>query len=898
MRADLHAEITARLLRDYGFKTRREWLREGKCPECGQKELYAKIDSPWMLWCGRKNNCGAEIHVKDLYRDLFEAWSDRYPVCESLPNAAADAYLMHARGFPLTRLAGSYTQEWYQDRERGIGTATVRFGLPGGGWWERLIDRPDRFGKMKARFAPGKSVHGHWWGLADSPATPEELWLTEGIFDTIALELAGVPSRALLSCNNYPEQALAALAKACADTASPRPVLVWALDDGTAGKQYMHKWHQRAKQAGWKSRAAYTPDKGLLKQDWNELYLRGRLDAAALDTARYHGDLLLAPSAIAKALLIYKRTARAMFHFGFGDRLYWFEYKDDKYQKAREALESKADSADLTEDEKRDRALEQSGSVQMIANCYPQALYYQSNQLTDESWYYYRITSPEMARPRNATFTAAQLSSASEFKKRVMHVAQGCIYTGSTHQLDRVFQDGTKRIKLVDTIDYVGYSREHGCYVLGDVAVKDGVVYRVNEEDYFEFDKRLSLKSLSQSVALSINCNSDDYRAEWLDMVWECFGAKGIVALAFWVGSLFAEQIRAAQKSYPFLEIIGEAGSGKSTLVEFLWKLVGRCDYEGFDPSKSTMAARARNFAQVSNLPVALIEADRDTDTAKQKAFDWTELKTAYNGRSVRATGVKNSGNETREPPFRGAVVIAQNAEVNANDAILQRIVHLSFDKSGHTARTGALAKQLERMPVENVSGFILRVLAKEPRAMEIMEAEAGAYAEQLLRSAEIQSVRIAKNHGQMMALVDVLRDVLGVSEQMWCAAHAELYQMAVARQRAINADHPYVQTFWEYFDQLNGIGEHRLDHSRSPEYIAINLVEFEVRLSRAGLKVPGGDMTELKKYLRGSRRRKFHDVKAVNSEITHTTRKCWVFQAADSKPAHPQQIPPMEGLE
>ncbi|MCP5751357.1 ATP-binding protein, partial [Klebsiella pneumoniae] len=74
----------------------------------------------------------------------------------------------------------------------------------------------------------------------------------------------------------------------------------------------------------------------------------------------------------------------------------------------------------------------------------------------------------------------------------------------------------------------------------------------------------------------------------WGGDLWRAFGAKGYIALAFWLGALFAEQIRAVQKSYPFLEVVGEPGSGKSTLLEFLWRLSGRPDYEGFDPSKST----------------------------------------------------------------------------------------------------------------------------------------------------------------------------------------------------------------------------------------------------------------------------------------------------------------------
>lgn len=61
------------------------------------------------------------------------------------------------------------------------------------------------------------------------------------------------------------------------------------------------------------------------------------------------------------------------------------------------------------------------------------------------------------------------------------------------------------------------------------------------------------------------------------------------------------------------------------------------------------------------------------------RKFDFDELKALYNGRSPRAIGLKTSGTETYEPPFRGSIVISQNATVNANDAVLQRIIHLHF---------------------------------------------------------------------------------------------------------------------------------------------------------------------------------------------------------------------------
>ena len=214
------------------------------------------------------------------------------------------------------------------------------------------------------------------------------------------------------------------------------------------------------------------------------------------------------------------------------------------------------------------------------------------------------------------------------------------MFTGTTQQLHAFIEEQTDALKTVQTIDFTGYTREHGAYIYGDVAVREGKVFKLNEEDFFDMD-RLSIKTLSQSVILNLNTDLEKFDTEWLDIIWQCFGAKGLVALAFWFGSLFAEQIRQHQKSYPFMEIIGEPGAGKSTLIEFLWKMCGRIDYEGFDPTKGTPVARARNFAQVGNLPVVLIESEREkTDGSQTKQYDWDELKTAYNGRSVRSTGV------------------------------------------------------------------------------------------------------------------------------------------------------------------------------------------------------------------------------------------------------------------
>jgi len=768
----------------------------------------------------------------------------------------------------------------------------VRFPLAPGVYWERIIDQAHRFGDRKATFYG--SYRGMWWQPPGASHAPEkEVWIVEGIFDAIALILRGIPAVAAMSCTNYPSLALQGLAEQCAAGGRTRPMLVWALDADKAGTQYAKQWLKRSRDDGWDATIALPKQSGSKKRDWNDLYQLDKLSAPEIEEYRYLGALVAAPSAAEKARLIYGRTSMSQFAFDFESRLYWFKVDLDALTREMDAVRQAHDQ--WPEDEIRDEAMLKAGVVTNIATCLPTVLYYQANAATDEAWYYFRVAFSHDSDPVKNTFTSSQVASAGEFKKRLLAVAPGAFYTGTNGQLDAYLKEQMHRIRSVQTIDYVGYSKEHECYVYGDVAVKNGKRHALNDEDFFDVG-RLSIKTIGGSAGLSINTELQKMRRDWLDLLWRAFGAKGIVALAFWLGSFFADQIRKGeainQKSFPFLEIVGEPGAGKSTLIEFLWKLCGRRDYEGFDPSKSSLAARARNFAQVANLPVVLIEGDRGEDGSKVKGFDWNELKTAYNGHATRARGVKNAGNETYEPPFRGTVVISQNAEVNASEPVLQRIVHLYFDRAGQNADTFAAARALEQMPVEDVSGFLLASILKEKDILGGFVARMQCHQDVLLRTPGVTTARLAKNHAQVMAMVDALDMVLPVRPEYRDAALRQLVTMTVERQQAIASDHPLVQEFWDLYEHIESADDDHavLNHARGNGLIAINLRHLEQVANERRLSLP--PLADLKRVLKTSRHRKFIDLRVVNSAINarfnsehlHLPKrpsavKCWVFE-------------------
>lgn len=899
MQHDLHQQIIANIERDYGLKRRGStpYMRGGKCTACGKKELYTNYEKPWVLRCGRQAKCGAEYHVKDIYSDLFDDWSNRFKQTPEAPNASADAYLQFSRGFMPSRIAGLYTQETYYSRELRLGTATVRFKLDKGGWWERLIDRPQRFGKMKARFAPGQSFAGRWW---QSPTTAarladtEELWITEGIFDALALEHHDTTAVSAMSSNQFPDESLRQLAK---DRAGNLPVLVWALDNEPGAREFIRKHVARAKKLGFTSRAALIPQPPSRKVDWNDLHLRAQACQDAEDgkrqwdadmaEARYQGDLLLAKSAKEKGLLIYHHDNRADFHLDYQGRLYWWEFDRTRHDKLlKEEAASKSVEPDELEEAHRARIELAAADCVPIANCYPQALYSQANEITDERWYFFRVEFPHDGADAKGTFTGSQLSSASEFKKRLLSMADGAQFTGSSYQLDRIMEIQLDRIKRVDAIDYMGYSKEHKAWLLGDVAVREGQLFRSNEEDFFEFGK-LRLKSLAKSIRLDIQPDNEGYRTDWMEWVWTCFRTHGVVALAFWTGSLYAEHIRSQFKSFPFLEATGEAGAGKTTLLTFLWKLLGRCDYEGFDPSKSSVAGRSRAMGQISGMPVVLLEADRSTpDKAHAKSFDWDELKDFFGGGTLRTRGVKNGGNDTYEPPFRGTIVISQNAAVDATEAILSRIVKLHFKRPTVTTESRHAADNLNALPVEAVSHYIVKACRAEAKFMETFAARVPVYEAALRERKELRMERVIKNHAQMLALVDCLALVAPLTAEMIAETKKELAAMAVQRQEAIHADHPAVAEFWEVYEYLeNTSGKRVVNHSRQADTIAINLNEFAAKAAQFGQKIE--DLKLLRDLLRNSQSHKFIASNvAVNSAIRDgdltrpNTVKCWTFRA------------------
>lgn len=821
-----------------------ERYKKGVCPSCGKKSLWVFADNPWKIQCDKANNCGYEISAREMYPDVFDNFSKRYAAeMETDNRAIAKAYLREARGFN-TALVNSFTQEVYRDYKTKATTPTVRFDMPDNGYWERLIENLESF-EDKAQFKPRYSYKGLAWQIPNLDVTKiKQLWIVEGIFDAIALLHHGISAISAMSANNFPDHTLKQIYQA-----NHKIELVIALDSDVVGRKSCLKFVEKANELGFCNvKVALTGN----DEDWNDQHLHDRFKPEDIEKYFYNGALLTAKTPIAKAQLMYERNSFNQFYLEFGNRTYWVKVDAEKLNQDKEVeeLEGKEDSKEVL-------SFKSACTVTQIANCTIDFLYAQQEIGTNEKFYFLNVRTDK--NQNKDAFNPKHLNSASEFKARIINTVTGATFTGKTEHLDKLYETKAGGLRDVNTVDFFGYANEVNAYIFKKFAVKNGQVFKINAEEYFELPKQTYIKSTFDMEKFE---PSMEYQNTWADDYFDVYGTKGVAVLAYWLGSLFVEQIRSKWGSYPFLELTGGANAGKSSLLRFLWKIIGRADYEGQNPNNGSKVGYLRTLAQVGNLPTVMIECE---------GFNLEDLKTLFDGGYLRTTGQKNMGNKTHMPKFRSALVLSQNERAiteGSRDnqlALLQRLIYVHFDTSRHTPARRQKAHRLETMDMSECSGFLLHALKHENEVLKKMDEVFAAYQDRIMAIPDMNVTRIGLTHGLMLSLLDALAMLIDIPDHLIVETRNYLCTIAAERQAELKQDHPSLEQFWDAFDFLESQG-YQVNHSRDENYIAINLNQFYGLCG--DLKQPLDDMKTIKKLLPNSIRYKYleHN-KNVNSK-------------------------------
>ncbi len=870
--ANRAGEIVRGLLADsrFQFKEKGRYLREGICPDCGKKELYVSKSQPWRIACGRENKCGTSWTAKELLPHLFENYIKRFPPTKENPKATADAYLMENRGFKLARCREWYDQEGHRLKDSGEFVPTIRFYLDPERtrYWERLIGKTKADGQ-KVHIGGRRKANGDvfksdaWTPPGQVLKEGENCFITEGIFHAIALEHTGRKVAAAISCSNFPSNFI---------EANKGKGVVWilALDGDNAGRNAMREHRLKLLEMKETVEVCLLSDG---KNDWDDLWKAGKLDDPFFEECFYQGLLFTAGGVGEKIWRICCRYPTRRHHvIEFHNALYSASV-DSKFSSELQESEIKLSSPE---------GFEKFGmhfTANLICNLVPQFLYVEKDEAVGDQRYVFNVKYRNGAPDQIICLEGTSVSGSDAFHKALLNNTTGGMFSGNNKDFATLAKRWfTPRSAEVKSIAYVGYEKQSKAWVFHDHAFQAGKKIKKNTNGYFELG-RLGVKPDMSSFEVH---TEGEFDPGWLPNYIKAFNFQGLAVLAFWLGSLFAQQIRLKHKSFPFLEFTGDAGAGKSTVLEFCWKLLGREDYEGFNVVNSTPAGQRREFGQISNFPVVLIESDRSGGKDKHATqFNFETLKELFNGRATGTLGVATRNNNTKAQRFMGTLVFSQNAEVDGEESILSRIVHCHADRKHHTTSTRETARWFERQTVGDVGGFLELALKNEKKILDTY-FRAFTPMEKALEEGDVTHQRIIKCHAQVAAFAHALQIIFpNFTDTMLQDFISYLGSRALDRQDRVKTDHPIVEKFWETFHYINsemGNGN-SLNFSQDKDLIAINLNNFRGMCVANNQEVT--DMTQLKRLLPTCKKYKFVEKnKSVWSKSLNKTFKCWIFKS------------------
>jgi len=890
MLIDLNPQIINALESEFDIKHSQSGihLREGRCPACGKKSVWTFVENPFFIRCDHQSKCGWESTAKEWFPDLYVNLNKKYPVTAKNPMATAEAYLSLMRGFDPELISGWYEQDKYWNPHGDKGTATVRFYLNTEKtvFWEKFIDPvkvKDEKGQTKTMVnrAIGPRT-GLWWQPPILEINEKDhVYLCEGVFDAIALNLNGLKAVAVMTSGAFPEKAIQA-------HRGKKITWVIALDNDTAGRKGAEKLAYRLRDIGERV-AGFLSSESESKLDWNDLHKNRRpnknpdqavnyLSKEDIKHYKYFGSLQLAKSYSEKAMLMHAETDNPYFIFHFKNNTYSFRYDESKYRVALVEAENRGMG---TDEENHDFAWGAASKLKNIATFSRRFLYFQQPDSGEEGQFFFNFGFANGAHAVQIALPGRTLTTAGEYTKSTFNLNPSAIYDGSSKDLLYENKEEMKTIpKIVKTLDYIGYDRVTNAYIYHDYAVENGRVIEVNKESFFQLRKSGIKTMVEMKQELNTELNTD-----WLADYKVAYGAGGMVALTCWFGGLFAEQMREHHRSFPFVSIIGEAGSGKSDLISFLWKIIGR-EAESFNPAIGSVAGRIRNMSQYANLPLIFNEVDNEqiSRDSKTKRFDWNEYKDLYEGQFGRFTGKKTQGNEVRKPKFKGYLFITQNIPVTASEAIMSRIIHLQFDRTHHSEAGKHASDRLLGLPIKEVSGFLLHANKMSKAILSLFDQQYPLHAAAIRAKGCVKLERIIHNHAQMMAFADCLALILPLSKADIDEIQSTFIAMSGERQLSLNADNPLVARFWDTFDYIDGgtdqAGERAslANHARYPDdEIWVNIPDFMRRCDNAGQ--PRIDEAELQRHLKGSHLYKFVETKVAYSRLDKRTMRMWVFK-------------------
>ena len=322
---------------------------------------------------------------------------------------------------------------------------------------------------------------------------------------------------------------------------------------------------------------------------------------------------------------------------------------------------------------------------------------------------------------------------------------------------------------------------------LGIVRMEEGIFYLPAFSELYKNSKELFINERKFRYTNYSNISLHDY----FSRICTVFGDNAKVALAFYVGSLFADVIRGHGIKIPILNLFGQPGTGKTelagTLMSFFLTDANSPNIESSVPSL------ADHVASVSNAMVHIDEYKNSIDEKKSQF-----LKDLWNG--VGRMRMNMDKDKKREQARVDSVLVLTGQEMPTVDfALFTRLIYLSCDKKNFSEEDKRNYDDLMKFRMMGATHITLEILKHREKVVASIGTawkKADSDLKFALKDEQLAVDRLRQNWSVVLASYLVLDDAID-----WPFSYDELLTLCsdgCKKQNGLCSTVDEVAGFWQ----------------------------------------------------------------------------------------------------
>lgn len=520
-------------------------------------------------------------------------------------------------------------------------------------------------------------------------------------------------------------------------------------------------------------------------------------------------------------------------------------------------------------------------AAQRISN-FAFSLLYKFDNGNGNSIHLAKYTNANTGESGTLEITTEELTNLQTFKK--VFSEKGCIFNGISADLEYIKERLFLMEQTARKIDILGQDTESDIYIFANGILKTGEFYPVNKLGLIQTEELLYLpyfaeankesKKYENSRKFVYTGNPQTNTAKIFDLLQKAYGHNGTICTLYTAAALFRDLIIKKLGFFPYLFVFGEAGTGKTTLINFLLSFFGK-DIQGVSVSGgSSTKGIARSFSQRRNGVIYLKEYTNNID----KEFD-SLLKVVYDGQTYTTAQTDNS-NETNTRAVNSAIIIDGNELPTNNDAVFSRVILAELRNTIFTEEQTAAKNELEELQENTFTDVTRQLLTLRPVIEKEFEKVFTSCKNEIriyTNGGENELTDRTKNHcALLLAIYDILQSN---NIQLPMTRNDFVFQLI---QNSVEKEKEVKQTrattvFWEKVSYIIDTTPEtaKLYYYREKDNILIvNIDGFLHYVYRLPNREKLGDTGTLKKLLRGNNYKPYKPNKTQKDERCSAVKK------------------------